>query len=89
MARQIAFGVCTIVAALATMFVGIGLLQLAAIWEGAYDPIRDDGRPPGSMPQYYTHIVTVMIASVVIAVVSARLAVGLRKAEMVSGTDSR
>ena len=66
MAKRAAFIACILIAALAAMVAGAGAMQLLSVWDGSYNPIRDDHQPPGYMPTYYANITRMISADVVI-----------------------
>jgi hypothetical protein len=78
MLRQILFALCCVVTVLATLFIGVGISQLWAVWDGTYDPIRDDHRPADFLPTYYANISRMMLASFIVAVIAAVFAMGFR-----------
>jgi hypothetical protein len=82
MARNVGFAVCCLVAVLATMFLGVGLVQLWSVWDGGYDPIRDDHQPPDFMPTYYANVLKMMLAATVIAAIAGTIAVQIRPKEI-------
>jgi hypothetical protein len=59
------------------MFLGVGVMQLDAVRTGAYDPIRDDGWPEGSMPTYFANMRRTMAFSAVTAIVASLVAIQL------------
>lgn len=84
--RRIAFCASCMIAALATMLLGVCILQLHAVWDGGYDPIRDDGWPAGSMPIYFANMRRTIMVSAAFAIVCGLLAWGLRPRSDISQT---
>jgi len=78
MVKRLAFVACCGVAILATMFAGVGVVQLEAIVDGAYDPVRDDGWPPDFMLNYYARWKRMMIGTMSIAAAASFTAWCLR-----------
>jgi len=66
MGRKISFCVCLTIAVLAMVVLGVGSVQLLCVWDGSYDPIRDDGAPPDYLPMYYARVALIMTGSIVV-----------------------
>jgi hypothetical protein len=67
MAKRLTFIACCAIAILAVLFAGAGVMQLLSVWDGSYDPIRDDHRPDDYMPTYYANFARMMSAAIVTA----------------------
>jgi len=66
MAKRLAFVACSVIAILAAIFVSAGTMQLLSVWDGSYDPLRDDHQPPDYMPTYYANIARMLSGAVLI-----------------------